>query len=114
MRDYRSLNVWKSGHELVPEIYGQTKTFPKDELFGLTSQLRRAAASIPANISERCGRDGDAELKRFVNIALGRRARSIISSCSLANSAIFHLRFTPRWPTTFFNSAANLAPLSKS
>jgi four helix bundle protein len=71
MKDYRSLNVWKSGHALTLEIYRQTKTFPKDELFGLTSQLRRAASSIPANISEGCGRDGDAELKRFVNIALG-------------------------------------------
>ncbi len=71
MKDYRSLNVWKSGHVLTLEIYRQTKSFPKDELFGLTSQLRRAAASIPANIAEGCGRDGDAELKRFLNIALG-------------------------------------------
>jgi four helix bundle protein len=71
MKDYRSLNVWKSGHSLTLEIYRQTKTFPKEELFGLVSQLRRASSSIPANIAEGSGRDGDAELKRFLNIALG-------------------------------------------
>ena len=71
MKDYRGLNVWKSGHALTLEVYRRTKSFPKDELFGLTSQLRRAASSIPANIAEGCGRDGDAELKRFLNIALG-------------------------------------------
>jgi four helix bundle protein len=71
MKDYRSLNVWKSGHALALEIYRQTKSFLQDELFGLTSQLRRAASSIPANIAEGCGRDGDAELKRCLNITLG-------------------------------------------
>jgi four helix bundle protein len=71
MKDYRSLEVWKSGHQLTVEIYRQTKNFPKEELFGLTSQLRCATSSIPANIAEGCGRDGDAELKRFLNIALG-------------------------------------------
>jgi four helix bundle protein len=71
MKDFRSLNVWKSGHALTLEIYRQTKTFPKEELFGLISQLRRASSSIPANIAEGCGRDGDAELKRFLSIALG-------------------------------------------
>jgi four helix bundle protein len=71
MKNYRELTVWKSGHAVTLEIYRQTKSFPKDELFGLTSQMRRAASSIPANIAEGCGRDGDAELKRFLNIALG-------------------------------------------
>ena len=71
MKDYRTLTVWKSGHALTLEIYQHTKVFPKEELFGLTGQLRRATASIPANIAEGCGRDGDAELKRFLNIALG-------------------------------------------
>lgn len=71
MKDYRELEVWKQSHALTLEVYQATKTFPKDELFGLTSQMRRAASSIPANIAEGCGRDGDAELKRFLNISLG-------------------------------------------
>ncbi|MBI2515301.1 MAG: four helix bundle protein [Opitutae bacterium] len=71
MKDYREILVWQRSHALTLEIYRGTQLFPKEELFGLTSQMRRAAASIPANIAEGCGRDGDAELKRFLNIALG-------------------------------------------
>jgi four helix bundle protein len=71
MKNYRDLNVWKSGHTVTLEVYRQTKSFPKEELFGITSQMRRAASSIPANLAEGCGREGDAELKRFVTIALG-------------------------------------------
>lgn len=71
MKDYRDLKVWQRSHQLTLDLYLVTKRFPKEELFGLTSQLRRAASSIPANIAEGCGRDGDAELKRFLNIALG-------------------------------------------
>jgi four helix bundle protein len=71
VKDYRELEVWKQGHALTLAIYQVTNSFPKDELFGLTGQMRRAASSIPANIAEGCGRDGDAELKRFLNIALG-------------------------------------------
>ena len=71
MKDYRELEVWQLGHALTLAIYAATKSFPKEELFGLTGQMRRAAASIPANIAEGCGREGDAELKRFLNIALG-------------------------------------------
>ena len=65
------MTVWQRSHSLTLKIYLLTKNFPKDEVFGLTSQLRRAASSIPANIAEGCGRDGDPELKRFLNIALG-------------------------------------------
>jgi len=71
MKNYRELTVWKSGHALTLVVYQATKSFPKEELFGLSSQMRRAASSIPANIAEGCGRDGDAELKRFLSIALG-------------------------------------------
>ncbi len=71
MKDFRELQVWQRSHQLTLEIYRVTKQFPKDEQFGLTSQMRRASASIPANIAEGCGRAGDAELKRFLNIALG-------------------------------------------
>jgi four helix bundle protein len=71
MKDFRGLAVWKQAHLLVLNIYRVTEAFPKQELFGLTSQIRRAAASIPTNIAEGCGRDGDAELGRFLNIAKG-------------------------------------------
>lgn len=71
MKDYRQLNTWKHAHAVTLSAYRLTKTFPKEELFGLTSQIRRAASSVPANIAEGCGRDGDMELKRFLNIALG-------------------------------------------
>jgi four helix bundle protein len=71
VKDFRELKVWQRSHALTLTVYRLTRTFPKDELFGLTSQVRRASASIPANIAEGFGRDGDAELKRFPNIALG-------------------------------------------
>ena len=71
MKDYRALQVWQRSHKLTLTVYALTKRFPKEELFGLVSQLRRACSSIPANLAEGCGRDGDAELKRFLNIALG-------------------------------------------
>lgn len=71
MKDYRELQVWGRSHALTLEIYRHTKSYPKDELFGLVSQMRRASSSIPANIAEGCGRDGDPELKRFLTIALG-------------------------------------------
>lgn len=71
MKNYREVEAWKKSHALAVDIYRLTKAFPRDELFGLTSQMRRAASSVPANIAEGCGRDGDAELKRFLNIALG-------------------------------------------
>jgi len=71
VKEFRELHIWQRSHALTLAIYRATRAFPKEELFGLTSQLRRACASIPANIAEGCGRDGDAELKRFLNIALG-------------------------------------------
>ena len=71
MRDFRQLKVWEKAHKLTLAIYHATATFPQQELFGLTSQLRRAAVSIPANIAEGCGRSGEPELARFLRIALG-------------------------------------------
>ena len=71
MKNYRDLKIWARSHQLTAEIYRATKTFPREEMFGVTSQIRRAASSIPANIAEGCGRDGDAELRRFLTIALG-------------------------------------------
>ncbi len=71
MRDFRKLKVWEKSHELTLAIYKATSSFPDHELFGLTSQMRRAAASISANIAEGCGRSGEPELARFLRIALG-------------------------------------------
>lgn len=71
MRDFKKYDVWKLSHLFTLKIYGKTKSFPKDEIYGLTSQLRRASSSIPTNISEGCGRDSDAEFNRFLTIALG-------------------------------------------
>ena len=71
MKDYRTLKVWARSHQLTLDLYGVTRTFPGEEMFGVTSQIRRAAASIPANIAEGCGRHGDAELRRFFTISLG-------------------------------------------
>jgi four helix bundle protein len=71
MRDFRSLQVWEKAHDLTLAVYRMTTALPKDEIYGLTSQIRRASSSIPANIAEGCGRDSDAELKRFVQIAMG-------------------------------------------
>lgn len=71
MRDFRELKVWEKAHHLTLAVYKATASFPKDELYGLTSQIRRSCASIAANIAEGCGRSGEAELARFLQIALG-------------------------------------------
>jgi len=71
MKDFRQLKVWEKSHNLALAIYHITASFPREETFGLASQIRRSASSIPSNIAEACGRDGDAELARFCIIARG-------------------------------------------
>lgn len=71
MRDFRELKVWERSHQLTLEVYKATTRFPREEMYGVTSQIRRASASIPANIAEGCGRSGVAELARFLHIAMG-------------------------------------------
>jgi four helix bundle protein len=71
MQDFRKLSVWQKAHLLALEVYRATRGFPKDELYGLTSQLRRAAVSVPTNIAEGCGRRSDADFARFLSIAMG-------------------------------------------
>jgi four helix bundle protein len=68
---YRDLEVWKRSMELVANIYGITQAFPKEELYGLTNQLRRAAVSVPANIAEGWGRGTTREYIQFLRIARG-------------------------------------------
>ncbi|MGZ4833608.1 MAG: four helix bundle protein [Terriglobales bacterium] len=71
MQNFRNLDVWGKAHKLTIDVYRATAMFPKSELYGLTSQMRRASASIGANIAEGCGRRGNTELGRFLHIAMG-------------------------------------------
>jgi four helix bundle protein len=71
VKDFKDLRVWIKAHELTLDIYRVSRAFPADERFGLTSQLRRAASSIGANLAEGCGRSSDGELHRFLQIARG-------------------------------------------
>jgi four helix bundle protein len=71
MEDFKDLRVWEKAYELTLSVYKQTGCFPKGEMYGLTSQLRRAASSVGANIAEGCGRRSDPEMKRFLQIARG-------------------------------------------
>jgi len=71
MKDFKDLKVWQKAHELTTSIYSVSRAFPRDEIYGLTSQLRRAAVFIGANIAEGCGRRSDGEFVRFSQIARG-------------------------------------------
>ena len=71
MKDFRTLKVWEKAHALTLAMYRSTADFPKQEMYALTSQIQRAAVSIPANIAEGCGKDSDAELKRYFLISMG-------------------------------------------
>jgi four helix bundle protein len=71
MKDFRRLNVWEKAHLMTLGIYRATATFPREELYGITSQMRRCSASVAANIAEGCGRTGDGEFHRFLNTVAG-------------------------------------------
>jgi len=71
MQNYKTLSVWIAAHQLTLEVYRVSKSFPKAEIFGLTSQFRRSTVSVPANIAEGCGRFTNADTARFFQIALG-------------------------------------------
>jgi four helix bundle protein len=77
--DFKQLKVWQKAHEMTLETYRVTAAFPKEEMYGLTSQIRRAAASIGANIAEGCGRRSDGEMCRFLQIARGSASEIRIS-----------------------------------
>jgi four helix bundle protein len=74
VKDFKDLRVWSKAHSLTIDVYKATRPFPKEELFGITSQMRRAASSIGANIAEGTGRKSDGELTRFLHIARGSAA----------------------------------------
>jgi four helix bundle protein len=73
---WRKLEVWELADDLAFEIYQVSRNFPKEEIYGITSQIRRAALSIPTNIVEGYSRKGDKELSRFINISLGSLAET--------------------------------------
>ena len=71
MKNFRDLKVWEKSHELVLKAYADSRGFPNDERFGLTSQLRKSVTSVASNIAEGCGRDSDKDFARFLTIAAG-------------------------------------------
>jgi len=71
MQDFQKLEVWQLAHNLTLSVYRLTKAFPAEEKYGLTDQMRRAAVSIESNLAEGCGRGGDADFARFVQMAFG-------------------------------------------
>jgi four helix bundle protein len=71
MQNYKDLKVWEKAHLFTLQVYEVTRLFPKEEIYGLTNQLRRAASLIPANISEGCGKISKQEFAHYINIALG-------------------------------------------
>ena len=71
MQDYKNLKVWVKAHQLTLQLYKKTISFTKNEVYGITSQLRRSAISIPANIAEGCGKQSNKEFAHFLNISLG-------------------------------------------
>lgn len=76
MQDFHDLRVWEKSHALAKRVYAVTEAFPKGEQFGLVSQLRRVAVSIPTNIAEGCGRTGRPEFAHFTQIAMGSAAET--------------------------------------
>jgi four helix bundle protein len=71
MQAFRDLKVWEKAHRLALDVYRATAAFPREEIYSLTSQIRRAATSVPANIAEGCGRNGPNELRHFFEMAMG-------------------------------------------
>jgi four helix bundle protein len=71
MQDFKKLSVWVKAHQLTLRVYEVTDAFPRDELFGLTQQMRRSASSIPPNIAEGCGRGSSADFARLLQMAMG-------------------------------------------
>lgn len=71
MQSFRNLKVWEKAHAMTLDVYRSTRAFPRQELYGLTSRMRRSSASIGANIAEGCCRNGDKDFGRFVQIAAG-------------------------------------------
>lgn len=76
MRDFHQLSVWQKSHQFTLDVYTLTRAYPKEELFGLTSQIRRSSSSIATNIAEGCCRGSDADFGRFLQMAMGSASES--------------------------------------
>lgn len=76
MRDFKNIEAWRLADDLTVVVYDRTRTFPREELYGLTSQIRRSAASVPANIAEGAARDSKRDYLRFLHIARGSLAET--------------------------------------
>jgi four helix bundle protein len=85
MHNFRNLKVWEYAFSLVTEVYLETKSFPKEEVFSLTTQIRRCAVSIPSNIAEGCGRGTNKQLSHFLDISQG-------SACELETQLLLAAR----------------------
>ena len=86
MRDFKELKVWHKAHQFVLAVYRTTQAFPPDERFGLTTQLRKAATSVPSNIAEGCGHHSEREFARFLSIAAGSASEAeyqLLLACDL-------------------------------
>lgn len=88
MQDFRKLTVWHSSQDLAVNVYRATRGFPSNELYGLTSQMRRSAVSIGSNIAEACGRDGPADFMRFLHFAIGS-VSELLSQVDIADRLLF-------------------------
>jgi four helix bundle protein len=71
MQDFRNLKVWEKGHQLTLSVYREITGFPREEVYGLTAQMRQSAQSVPTNLAEGCGRGTDADFARFVQMSMG-------------------------------------------
>jgi len=92
MNTHRNLLVWQKSIDFVTKIYKMTDRFPKTEMYGLTSQLRRAAVSVPSNIAEGSARDSDKELVRFLNIS--RASGAEVETQLISSENLGYIEFT--------------------
>jgi len=95
MKNFRDLKVWEKSHKVALRVYELTTSFPKEEVYGLVTQMRRSASSIPTNIAEGCGKSSNKDFKRYLEIALG-------SSYELETQLIFGIRSS--WISSILNN----------
>jgi four helix bundle protein len=105
MQDFRNLEVWRKAHRLALDVYRLTESFPRSEMFGLSSQIRRSASSIPTNLAEGCGRT-QPEFGRFVQIAFG-------SACELEYQLLLARDLGFLAPESYESTNANVVEVKR-